>query len=533
MLYHFLPELEAYKGAPENSTHLDLLVNYIRDAYALTKQRLVSLRDSGEITFDLLWTLFKSNELVYGKCYGTKKHRCTRFDSGEVKEDDEGDEYFRIQGRYLDFDGKKFGEAVTAAAIWKFQGSKPIHSLACFPLKYHPNAEEEKRELANSGRKFISLMGTHHRQHKGEAFYMEKGKPSRLSVDGRIIVDPVLFRENNPNYAKPSIDEQRKYRTNDIWTICFGEPAEKKLNKVKSNGKEPTELKHEDLLICSPTVLGFSLDNKLWLEFAVDNISDIKWNALSFRNLAIPEDRKKLVRALAASHANGAQFDDFVPGKGRGLIMLLHGPPGVGKTLTAEGLSEELQKPLYTLSSGDLATNAKEVEIQLSCAFRLASCWNAILLLDEADVFMKQRSLDHVGNNLTSIFLRKLEYYEGIMILTTNRVKDFDDAMRSRIRIAIKYPPLGADTRRGLWASFLAKAVTSGARFSYKELEELARRELNGRQIKNAVGAALALAHEEKKSLSYRYLETVLQLGDEFDCDYKGPGQVGNLDAYC
>jgi hypothetical protein len=88
--------------------------------------------------------------------------------------------------------------------------------------------------------------------------------------------------------------------------------------------------------------LGFSLDKKLWckfldsraektaklilypaVEFAVDNISDIEWNALSFRNLAIPEDRKKLVRALAASHANGAQFDDFVPGKGRGLIMLL------------------------------------------------------------------------------------------------------------------------------------------------------------------------------------------------------------------
>jgi hypothetical protein len=43
MLYHFLPELEAYKGAPENSTHLDLLVNYIRDVYALTKQRLESL----------------------------------------------------------------------------------------------------------------------------------------------------------------------------------------------------------------------------------------------------------------------------------------------------------------------------------------------------------------------------------------------------------------------------------------------------------------------------------------------------------
>ena len=96
MLYYFFFKLEAYKGALENSTYLNLLVNYIRNTYALTKQRLVSLQDSGEIIFDLLWTLFKSNELVYGKCYSTKKHRCTRFDLGEVKEDDEGDKYFRI-----------------------------------------------------------------------------------------------------------------------------------------------------------------------------------------------------------------------------------------------------------------------------------------------------------------------------------------------------------------------------------------------------------------------------------------------------
>jgi len=92
---------------------------------------------------------------------------------------------------------------------------------------------------------------------------MEKGKPFRLSINGQIIVNLVLFWEDNLNYAKLSINKQRKYRINDIWMICFGEPAKKKLNKVKSNGKEPTELKHEDLLICSLIVLGFSLNNKL------------------------------------------------------------------------------------------------------------------------------------------------------------------------------------------------------------------------------------------------------------------------------
>jgi len=97
-LYHFLPKLETYKGALENSTHLNLLVNYIRDIYASIKQCLVSLLDSKEITFDLLWALFKLNELIYRKYYSTNKRKCIRFNLGEVKEDDKGDEYFRVKG---------------------------------------------------------------------------------------------------------------------------------------------------------------------------------------------------------------------------------------------------------------------------------------------------------------------------------------------------------------------------------------------------------------------------------------------------
>ncbi len=108
-----------------------------------------------------------------------------------------------------------------------------------------------------------------------------------------------------------------------------------------------------------------------------------------------------------------------------------------------------------------------------------------MLLLDEADVFMRQRSLDHASNTHITIFLRKLEYYEGIMFLTTNRVKDFDDAMQSRIHLAVKYPDLGVDTRRSIWASFLDKAVTAGgeAKLKQKELNMLAEKVLNGRQV--------------------------------------------------
>lgn len=100
-------------------------------------------------------------------------------------------------------------------------------------------------------------------------------------------------------------------------------------------------------------------------------------------------------------------------------------------------------------------------------------------------MFLRQRSLNHGHNAIVSIFLRKLEYYEEIMFLPTNRVKDFDDAMQSRIHLAVKYPALGIDTRKEIWKSFLEKAVTAKgkARLRSSELDKLAENNLNVRQV--------------------------------------------------
>ena len=106
------------------------------------------------------------------------------------------------------------------------------------------------------------MIETHHQQYKGKAFYIEKGNPTKVSIDGRIIVDPVLFQEYNPNYTKPNINKLRKHINSDIYVFDFSKLGEKKLDKVKSNGKEPAKLKNNNLLICSLTILGFNLNNK-------------------------------------------------------------------------------------------------------------------------------------------------------------------------------------------------------------------------------------------------------------------------------
>lgn len=144
-------------------------------------------------------------------------------------------------------------------------------------------------------------------------------------------------------------------------------------------------------------------------------------------------------QALVESHKYHAaeSIDDVIQGKGKGLVAVLHGPPGTGKTLTAEGISELLKCPLYMVSAGELGTDSRYLEAELQKILDICHAWGAILLLDEADVFLEKRNIADIHRNaLVSIFLRQLEYFQGILFLTTNRVEvSFDDLVNVSCRL--------------------------------------------------------------------------------------------------
>jgi SpoVK/Ycf46/Vps4 family AAA+-type ATPase len=178
------------------------------------------------------------------------------------------------------------------------------------------------------------------------------------------------------------------------------------------------------------------------------------------------------------------------------------------------------------------------LEGELQKILDIAHAWGALLLLDEADVFLEKRTIQDIHRNaLVSIFLRLLEYFQGILFLTTNRVETFDDAFQSRIHIALRYGDLSTKAKRAVFKMFIERVrVLEGVEtmpFKEEDYNNLAKHNLNGRQIKNTIRTAQALAVNKKEPLSMEHIRRVLDVLLAFDRDLKGgTGYVEAMRSY-
>ena len=151
----------------------------------------------------------------------------------------------------------------------------------------------------------------------------------------------------------------------------------------------------EDLLSCPCMVYGYVLRSRKWVSLDVRLVQDISSQELGLDQLVLPKGHSETLLALVETHSQSAKFAtgqktverqmDLVRGKGKGLIILLHGEPGVGKTSTAECVAEYTHRPLFQVTCGDIGDSAEVVEKTLENHFQLAHKWGCVLLLDEAE----------------------------------------------------------------------------------------------------------------------------------------------------
>ncbi|OTA69212.1 P-loop containing nucleoside triphosphate hydrolase protein [Hypoxylon sp. EC38] len=498
---------------------------------------LEKAKSSGVVSFDKLWLIFAPGDFVVANIDGStcicelqsapklikvdprKRNRAFRhsMDDEDDEEDDDEDKddsqksYWLILFSQVDWDGSRCGRKIGQRRILEFNGMKAVTDLDIYPLSFSINQHEKDLALTR-GRKFESLRGFHVMDCEGAKF-IEKITPFGVEY----IPEP----EKVPPFKLQSTfkPDTSYYEDTGSETDTSSEIDTERLTLGDDERHEDLRpLTDEECILAVPRVKGFDLRTKQWCYFNVVDLRKTSWSDSSYDNLVLPTDEKELLMGFAnRERLREAGFDDFVKNKGKGVIILLYGPAGVGKTLTAEAVAEKSRVPLYVLSAGELGSTADKLERALQTALKCCQLWGAMLLLDEADVFLEARGSDNVERNeLVSIFLRQLEYYQGLMFLTTNRVRKIDNAFLSRIDLILPYKDLDLNTRRELWVKFIHRLPPSDVDLSDSDIDDLATNKMNGRDIKNVLKTALIIA-AVSKPLRKRHLQTVLDIRKRVD----------------
>ena len=242
-------------------------------------------------------------------------------------------------------------------------------------------------------------------------------------------------------------------------------------------------------------ILMFHLELHHYLWVHVDNMTPYQYQPALKQKLILPREQTDLIDILTAEM--DVLMDDIVAGKSGGTTVLCAGPAGVGKTLTAEVYSEIIKRPLYRVHSGQLGLNVAQMETALKDVLTRAQRWGAVMLIDEADVYIKRRDDNITMNAVVGVFLRVLEYFNGLLFLTTNRVDDIDEAIVSRCIAMIKFYPPGSDARRKIWQVMTEQFELDVNAQLIDELVEMFPA-ATGRDIKGLAKLAAKFCHQKK-----------------------------------
>ncbi|RMJ18392.1 hypothetical protein CDV36_001928 [Fusarium kuroshium] len=454
----------------------------------------------------------------------------------------------------MEFDGHRIGPVRGRRQIRHYTGERKITDLPIYPLRFHKKTEEMMQQLTARGKMYCSSYG--HKSYRGSTTPIKPGECPE-EIQGDIYVDfqdyhriskpdpmdPTRRRRRQLGWlprTSPDIMETEDVVSGEPWTLCDHEVDEKASEDFLSLHQPDLEPVKFDLFVQSEENLplfphhvpAYVFRSRKYVHVDVSLVATIDKSEeardSSFKDLVIPDSHRNILIGLVKNHMgtsnenmgpapvnNASTQIDIVRGKGRGLIILLHGPPGSGKTSTAETLAAYTRRPLYPITCGDLGTLPDGVERSLIEHSERAQRWGCILLLDEADVFLSRRDWRDTNHNaLVSVFLRQLEYYSGILILTTNRVGVLDEAFKSRIHVSLAYPTIELKATLDIWDGILKridrdnKTATIKIKFDREALLSFAEKHYkshsrsktawNGRQIRNAFQLAIALGHDDR-----------------------------------
>ncbi|KAK1980846.1 ATPase, partial [Colletotrichum cereale] len=587
--YH-QPGKHSSEYARLTAEHVDVLLDFIEQTVgeSIHKEQERHQRSVPVATFENYWMALKPGEVVYVQ----KNDLWEAHVISSVCQDivtNGRNRQLQVTSWFLEFGHNRIVRTMDQTYISSWTGEQVIHSLNAIPASLFPDDPEAMLEKqVRLGKFYWELLqrptymeydGLLAQSHPG----VHGGPMSRGSsgyMTGRVICDAEGYQRLNmrapENRHAPPVPRGRPMNAMPgqppppgrdhlphFLPRCGCEECDVETDRTDvSPFADLDTIELEDspaptsdifYIACTKVIPGFLLGDRRWGHLNLEYLKPVVTDREAFKYLVLDEEIKLTVKALIGKFAAAdcskvsPWANDFVKNKGEGRIFLLHGAPGVGKTCTAECVAELTNRPLISLTSGDLSVDSDSVENNLSYFLELGRRFGALVLLDEADVYLeRRRAKDIARNGLVSVFLRALEYYRGVLFLTTNRVQAFDAAFTSRIHVALHYKNLTDVDRERIWANNFerldrdsngrVRVAVATREYAYDSRDVRALR-WNGREIRNALQTALALAESdaadegsERICIADKHLRAVVKMSRGFR-DYLRSGNVYDGDS--
>lgn len=335
---------------------------------------------------------------------------------------------------------------------------------------------------------------------------LDENEVTQRQVDISIYCDAAKVAEN---------DDDEDQEADAPETVNIAAENEKRLEAQKLHTldivpwPEYVPQMSERVSMFAPIHLGlcvFDLERHTYLDVPAPNLTHYVFDKTLGERLVLPMETKNLISILIQGSVEISE--DIIKGKTGGVIVLATGEPGTGKTLSAEVFAECMEKPLYMVQCSQLGMDLDTIEKRLSKTLRRAEKWGAVLLIDEADVYIHERGTGMEQNAVVGVFLRLLERYRGVLFLTSNRATVIDDAILSRATAWLRYNKPKPDELRKIW-HILAKQYQHD--LSNADVDKIVDEMpfLSGRNVKHMLKLAELLSKKKNQPVDYALLKHV------------------------
>jgi hypothetical protein len=271
----------------------------------------------------------------------------------------------------------------------------------------------------------------------------------------------------------------------------------------ESPSDNPTDLEHTEFELTTKSIeildLGKRLVKRRSGEFCP------RKPRVQMKQLVLSDDVWQALQ-MALTHAKNGRtmIDEWGIGElvpyGRSPSLLFSGPPGTGKTATAEALACELGKPILVADYSRIQScYVGQTEKNIVRIFREAKSHDAVLFWDEADAIFFDRDSAHRNWEVrdVNVLLQELERFDGVCILATNRKIVLDKALERRIALKVEFARPDPVMRRRIWKRLLPKRMPVAKDV---DIDQLSHADLSGGEIKNAVLNAARIALQRNRA---------------------------------